>query len=600
MFNGKLKNKLAVFATSAVMAVTSVAGTVPSAMADSDLGLDNYAKLLQYSLYFYDANYCGIGAGEKSHFSWRDDCHTEDVANGGFHDAGDGIICGLTEGFTASTLGWLYYEYKDEFQKTGTYAHLQDITDEFAQFFKNCTTLDGNGNVTNFIYEIGDDGSDHNKWRAPELMPQRGSNEYYSTTNGASNVAAQYAAALAQNYMNFGNEEDLDYAKALYEFAAKYRTMTYDQSTYSDKSVEDDIAWAAGWLYLATGEQAYLDANSKDTSTTNDWINDYYYGGVWLGAAIINAEITGNWDKPVSFIKSKAGNSGEFYYADSWGSARYNTLMQTCAMIVTKHKEDSGADFSEWCKGQMNMILGDNNANVCLVVGYNDVSATSPHHRAASGLYVSDDWNEWNSWNGDYANVSTSHTLYGALCGGPTSHTDFTTFQKLNAKDSTSNEVALDYQVGLVGAAVGLYSAYGTGSVVDTIGDEVTVYDEEIAVANGGTIPSQTTTTTTTQTTTTTTSTDINTTTTTTTTSGIVLYGDANVDGQVTIADAVIIMQSLANADEYTLSEDGKINADVVDYDGITTKDALAVQMYVANVIELSDFPITSEQMNNY
>ena len=412
MFKGKLKNKLAVFATSAVMAVSSVAGVVPSAMADSDLGLDNYAKLLQYSLYFYDANYCGIGAGEKSHIAWRDDCHTENIANGGFHDAGDGIICGLTEGFTASTLGWLYYEYKDEFQKTGTYAHLKDITNEFAQFFKNCTTLDADGNVTNFIYEIGDDGIDHGKWRAPELMPQRGSNEYYSTTNGASNVAAQYAAALAQNYINFGNEEDLNYAKALYAFAAKYRTMTYEQSTYTDKSVEDDIAWAAGWLYLATNEQPYLDANSKDTSTTNDWVNDYYYGGVWLGAAIINAEITGNWDKPVNYIQSVVNsNQNKFYVMNSWGSARHNTLMQTCAMIATKHKEDSGADFSEWCKGQMDMILGKNNANVCLVVGYNDVSATSPHHRAASGLYVGDGWEEWGSWNGDYASVPTSHTL---------------------------------------------------------------------------------------------------------------------------------------------------------------------------------------------
>lgn len=673
MFKGKLKNKLAVFATSAVMAVSSVAGVVPSAMADSDLGLDNYAKLLQYSLYFYDANYCGIGAGEKSHIAWRDDCHTENIANGGFHDAGDGIICGLTEGFTASTLGWLYYEYKDEFQKTGTYAHLKDITNEFAQFFKNCTTLDGDGNVTNFIYEIGDDGIDHGKWRAPELMPQRGSNEYYSTTNGASNVAAQYAAALAQNYINFGNEEDLNYAKALYAFAAKYRTMTYDQSTYTDKSVEDDIAWAAGWLYLATNEQPYLDANSKDTSTTNDWVNDYYYGGVWLGAAIINAEITGNWDKPVNYIQSVVNsNQNKFYVMNSWGSARHNTLMQTCAMIATKHKEDSGADFSEWCKGQMDMILGKNNANVCLVVGYNDVSATSPHHRAASGLYVGDGWEEWNSWNGDYASVPTSHTLYGALCGGPTSE-DFSTFRKLDAKDATSNEVALDYQVGLVGAAVGLYNAYGTGSVVDTIGDDVTVYPEEVAVANGQSTPTETTTTTTTtQTTTqTTTSTDTETTTTTTTTideeqktvtfvdciteigdntvtfqtkgtftvskaedmekikaigagktvsiefisykdttimninsiyvmgMGDILYGDVNVDGEVSIADAVLIMQSLANSDEYSISEEGKVNADVIDNDGITAKDALVIQMVMADVLNVSDLPTTSEQIEN-
>lgn len=670
MFKGKLKNKFAVFATSAVMAVSSVAGVVPSAMADSDLGLDNYAKLLQYSLYFYDANYCGIGAGEKSHIAWRDDCHTENIANGGFHDAGDGIICGLTEGFTASTLGWLYYEYKDEFQKTGTYAHLKDITNEFAQFFKNCTTLDADGNVTNFIYEIGDDGIDHGKWRAPELMPQRGSNEYYSTTNGASNVAAQYAAALAQNYINFGNEEDLNYAKALYAFAAKYRTMTYEQSTYTDKSVEDDIAWAAGWLYLATNEQPYLDANSKDTSTTNDWVNDYYYGGVWLGAAIINAEITGNWDKPVNYIQSVVNsNQNKFYVMNSWGSARHNTLMQTCAMIATKHKEDSGADFSEWCKGQMDMILGKNNANVCLVVGYNDVSATSPHHRAASGLYVGDGWEEWGSWNGDYASVPTSHTLYGALCGGPTSE-DFSTFRKLDAKDATSNEVALDYQVGLVGAAVGLYNVYGTGSVVDTIGDDVTVYPEEIAVANGQSTTETTTTTTTTQTTTqTTTSTDTETVTTTTTTgseqetvtfvdciteigdntvtfqingtftvskaedmekikaigtgknvninflksnntimeiysinvmgTGDVLYGDVNVDGEVSIADAVLIMQSLANSDEYSISEQGKLNADVIDNDGITAKDALVIQMVMADTLSESDLPTTSEKIGN-
>ena len=470
-----------------------------------DLQLDNYAKLLQYSLYFYDANMCG-SAADNSAFSWRSACHTGDAVAGGFHDAGDAIKCGLTAGFTASTLGWMCYEYQDQFQQTGTMEHYQLIMNEFCDFFKASTTLSG-GEVTSFVYEMGEDGKDHSTWYAPEKMWDRDSSETYSVTDGASNVAAQYAAALAQNYIISGREEDLTYATALYNFAAKYRKMTYEQSTYSDKDVQDDISWAAGWMYLATKQEDYLTENSKYTSSTNDWTKDYCYANASLGAAIINAEITGNWSYATSCIDSVVNaNQNQYYVMNSWGSARHNTLMQTCALVVSHHKDESGKDYSEWAQKQMNYILGDNNANVCLVVGWNDVSATSPHHRAASNLTNSSDWHEYNSWDGDYAS-SGGHILYGALCGGPTS-SDFTTYQK-TAKDATSNEVALDYQVGLVGAAAGLYAAYGTGSVVAEIGPEVTVYASEVAAANGetpqpGTTTTEQTTTTTEETTTTT------------------------------------------------------------------------------------------------
>ena len=348
---------------------------------------------------------------------------------------------------------------------------------------------------------------DHSTWYAPEKMWDRDSSETYSVTDGASNVAAQYAAALAQNYIISGREEDLTYATALYNFAAKYRKMTYEQSTYQDKDVQDDISWAAGWMYLATKQDDYLTENSKYTSSINEWTKDYCYANASLGAAIINAEITGNWSYATSYIDGIVNsNQNQFYVMNSWGSARHNTLMQTCALVVSHHKDESGKDYSEWAQKQMNYILGDNNANVCLVVGWNDVSATSPHHRAASNLTNSSDWHEYNSWDGDYAS-SGGHILYGALCGGPTS-SDFTTYQK-TAKDATSNEVALDYQVGLVGAAAGLYAAYGTGSVVAEIGPEVTVYASEVAAANGetpqpGTTTTEQTTTTTEETTTTT------------------------------------------------------------------------------------------------
>ena len=55
------------------------------------------------------------------------------------------------------------------------------------------------------------------------------------------------------------------------------------------------------------------------------------------------------------------------------------------------------------------------------------------------------------------------------------------------------------------------------------------------------------------------------------------LYGDANCDFEVSMADAVLIMQSLANPDKYVLDGIGRINADM-DGDGITNADALAIQ----------------------
>lgn len=93
-------------------------------------------------------------------------------------------------------------------------------------------------------------------------------------------------------------------------------------------------------------------------------------------------------------------------------------------------------------------------------------------------------------------------------------------------------------------------------------------------------------------TTTTTQTTSPTTTTTTTITPSDVIYGDANGDGEVSISDAVIVMQALANPDDYQLTEYAKVCADVVGNDGVTTSDALAIQMVVSNQISQSDLPI--------
>lgn len=68
-------------------------------------------------------------------------------------------------------------------------------------------------------------------------------------------------------------------------------------------------------------------------------------------------------------------------------------------------------------------------------------------------------------------------------------------------------------------------------------------------------------------------------------TSGKGLRGDANCDGKVTIADSTAILQALGNPDKYGLSTQGTANADVADPAGITTADALRIQMLDAGLI---------------
>lgn len=58
----------------------------------------------------------------------------------------------------------------------------------------------------------------------------------------------------------------------------------------------------------------------------------------------------------------------------------------------------------------------------------------------------------------------------------------------------------------------------------------------------------------------------------------ITVIGDANLDDKCSVADAVAILQHIANQDKYALKPQGKINADVDGESGITANDALFIQ----------------------
>ena len=154
-------------------------------------------------------------------------------------------------------------------------------------------------------------------------------------------------------------------------------------------------------------------------------------------------------------------------------------------------------------------------------------------------------------------------------------------------KTSTSKKfIGLDHQVALGKDGISLndfYANYAASEGSNLDGGKKS--DGKTVDAD----PAKTTTTTTSKTTTTSSSA------TTTTTTSVVdvsnrLFGDANCDGQVDLADAVLIMQSLANpnkygtsgTDEHHLTKEGSANADVEgNGNGITTNDAQAIQLYL-------------------
>lgn len=421
----------------------------------------NYAKLLQESLYLYDANMCGSDVSAKSEFSWRSNCHTEDAkttyngktvdVSGGYHDAGDHAKFGLPQAYSATVLGIAHMEFAEAFADTATEAHYKRIMDRFVDYFERCTVLGSDGSVKAFCYQVGDGNVDHGYWGAPENQPSRsGQATFTSDSDTCTDIVSETAAALAAYYINYNDKKALSYAEKLFTYAdtkAKKNSSGPASGFYNSDSWEDDYALAAALLYKATGKSAYATKynNVYGGRTNPNWAL------CWNNVAQAALLYSPNSSKKSVFVENQSGliasktQSGDnnFCLIDSWGSARYNTAHQmTGLMYDTIYGKN---DYSSWANGQMKYILGNNAGSKCFVVGYNKYSSKYPHHRSSSGYQGSVTGNAY---------TKQAHVLVGALVGGPagssTSYVD-------SSEDYNQNEVALDYNAGLVGAAAGLY-----------------------------------------------------------------------------------------------------------------------------------------------
>lgn len=343
-----LKSVLAVISCGTIAASSSVLNINAYVLdTENPNNYDNFAQALQLALCFYDANKCGDEVADDGYYSWRGNCHVKDAniplvhmetggssgkasedsgkgdggasaaeglyvgtnmsdefikeniefldpdgdgcvnLTGGWHDAGDHVKFGLPGSYSASTVGWGYYEFRDSYIETGLQKHVEDELRWINDYFLKATLLDENDKVVAYCYQVGEGNNDHNYWCAPELQVDGtfvASSScavkrpaYFATTETpASDQCAGASASLAINYLNFKDtdpeyaEECLKYALALYDFAVethadlgdKSLTVTslgYDGGFYTSSYDYDELAWAAVWLYYCTENYDYID-----------------------------------------------------------------------------------------------------------------------------------------------------------------------------------------------------------------------------------------------------------------------------------------------------------------------------------------------------
>ena len=505
--------------TAAVSALSLTAGmfaAIPAAPAKAADFEVNYAEALQKSMFFYEVQQAGV-LPEWNEVSWRADSMENDVVPGGWFDAGDHIKFALTNAYTAALLAWGLIEYKDAVKKAGLYETYLNNLQWGLDYVAGCDKGD------KVIGSIADDAFDHVWWGSAEVYMRKfvlkgGSDPRPYDEITCTSTTAQMAAAMAAGYIVFKDEKPelaesyLKHAESLFELSDKTRDNTEQGiqgggNYYKASSFYDDLFYAANFLYMATGDKAYLDKCESDYIPEFQLENQspekkdtwgFCWDDVHQAAALLYYINTGKteWKEHIKkhldywgdgVTNSWGGNSRVDYTPDGlawlmqWGSLRHAENTAWLAMLAAdKVFTDDAAlakKYNDWAKSQMDYAFGNNDLGLCYVIGMGEKNPNSVHHRTASGV-ATDMWNDLGkqgkaaeeaTWQTEYA-----HTLYGALEGGPNQNGSFT--DEVGSYQNT--EVAIDYNAGYTAALCAMIDDYGGEALKDFPPTETPKWDE--------------------------------------------------------------------------------------------------------------------------
>ena len=479
----------------------------------------DYARHIELSLLFYECQRSGP-LPKTNRIYWRHDSLVDagkDVGldlTGGYYDAGDNVKFNFPQASALTLVAWSGIEFAEGYKKAGQWDQLLDMIKWGTDYFIKC-----HSGKNELYVQVGDGTIDHSFWYPPEYINYKYPSYKIDESGPGSEVAAETAAALAAASLVFKDDDSaysatlLKHAIEIYDFADKFRgdycqTVPANAFYNSFSGYKDELAWGAMWLYKVTGEEEYLskykeiaDAEylphdmKKFTGCTGPISWDDKRPGAYILSAIVTKEEK-RMKEAIDYcegIISSPKTPGGLWYEKGlslWASNRYAANAASVCAVLAKNLPESDSKrkaYIEFTKSQIDYILGDNPAGINYVVGAEENSPKSVHHRAASGVFDSSDKNAKPEFN--------VYTLYGALAGGPGPSDDY----KDDRSNYEMNEVALDYNAGFQLCLAALvdfgYGVKDEGKILDfdrawpqkapTPDITVTIEDSILSIATG-------------------------------------------------------------------------------------------------------------------
>merc|ERR1711910_74694 len=270
----------------------------------------DYADVLGKSILFYEAQRSGYYRGRVS---WRGDSATGDRGpggedlEGGYYDAGDNLKLHFPFAAAFTFLSWSATSFPNAYNGAGEMDNFKDGIKWATDFMIKCHTA-----PDTLVAQVGDVDADHGFWGRPEDMNMARPAQSIGPGNPGSDLASDYASALASAYLLFKDSDPsyaatlLDHAKQLLQFAfdhpGKY-TDSISTPVYGSSNYYDEMGLAKAWMAKATGDPADLEAAK---SVYDQFASNLDYNSAWI-----------NWDdKTPAFVTMMCELTGESKHCD--------------------------------------------------------------------------------------------------------------------------------------------------------------------------------------------------------------------------------------------------------------------------------------------